>query len=291
MWIDSNPSLHQAHLERISDFLLPGPGIWWQHTPARIEFFDGYHSPSERPEGPEVHHVRSVSLLDIDIYLHTKCEECCHSQVHLPANHIRQYESDGYLSNIYICQPPCTCATICTDSESPFPCYEQVALQPMSAAQVTSQPMSAVQVTSQPMSAVQVIPQPISAVQVTPQPMSDAQVTPQPMSAAQVTPQQMNDVQVTAQPMNNAQVTPQLISAAQVTPQPMKDAQVTPQLMSAAPQLMSAAQVTPQPMSAAQVTPQPMSAAQVTFKSTLTRTLSEVLPIDSTLKQFDIAIA
>ena len=30
------PTLHQAHLQRISDFLLPGPGVWWQHTPGGL---------------------------------------------------------------------------------------------------------------------------------------------------------------------------------------------------------------------------------------------------------------
>ena len=37
-WMEQNPSLHQAHLERISDFLLPGPGVWWKHSEDRIEF-------------------------------------------------------------------------------------------------------------------------------------------------------------------------------------------------------------------------------------------------------------
>lgn len=27
-WIKQTPSLHQAHLKWISDFLLPGPGVW-----------------------------------------------------------------------------------------------------------------------------------------------------------------------------------------------------------------------------------------------------------------------
>ena len=100
VWIDTNPTLHQAHLERISDFLLPGPGVWWQHTPGGIEFLDGDHSPSQHPEGPQMHHFRSISLPDIDMYLHSKWEECCYGHVRLPATYIRQYHSNGSLSTI-----------------------------------------------------------------------------------------------------------------------------------------------------------------------------------------------
>ena len=69
-WIHSNHTLHQAHLERISDFVLCGPGVWWQDTPAGIEFFDGDAGPSSHSEGLILHHFRSASLADIDIYLH-----------------------------------------------------------------------------------------------------------------------------------------------------------------------------------------------------------------------------
>ena len=57
---------------------------------------------------------------------------------------------------------------------------------------------------------------------------------------------------------------------------------------------MSATQVTPRLTSAAQVTSQ-MSAAQVTLvpmnmtlNSTLAKIMSQILPVDSTLKKFDI---
>ena len=44
----SIPNPYQVHLERISDFLSKGEGIWWKHT-LGIEFLDGsdqnnYHS-------------------------------------------------------------------------------------------------------------------------------------------------------------------------------------------------------------------------------------------------------
>ena len=228
-WIDNNTSLHQAHLERISDFLLPGPGVWWQNTPAGIEFFDGYHSPSEHAEGPEIHHVRSASLSDIDLYLHNKWEECCNGKVHLPANYIRQYQSDGSLSNITTCQEPCSSAN--------------ADLLHLESQQIPSLG------TPQSMSTTQVHVQ----VHVTPQ-----------TSAAQVTSQ-----------TSAAQITPRLTSAAQVTSQ-TSAVQVTSQT--------SAAQVTSQ-TNAAQVTLVPMN---VTLNSTLAKTMSQILPVDTTLKRFDV---
>ena len=211
-WIDSNPSLYQAHLERISDFLVHGPGVWRQRTSAGIEFFDGVHSPAVHPEGPQMHHVRSTSLADIDIYLQNKWENCCYGQIHLPANHIRQYQSDGSLNNIM---------------------------------------MSDIQGTSQSVSALHVTPRTVRLVQVTPQPVNDAQTTPQPVSDAQITPQ----------PVSDEQITPQPVSDAQITPQPVSDAQ--------APIL-------------------PMRSTQENFKCTLTKAISQVLPVDSVLKQFDV---
>ncbi len=106
-WMASNSTLHQAHLERISDFLLLGPGVWWRHGNGGIEFLDGHNSPSEHPEGPNIHHVRSTSLSDIDYFLQLKWEECCSKQIPMPAYDIRTYESDGSLSTI-TAQPPLT---------------------------------------------------------------------------------------------------------------------------------------------------------------------------------------
>ena len=39
-WIEHSPVNYQAHLERIGDYLLPGPGVWWQYVDSGVEFFD-----------------------------------------------------------------------------------------------------------------------------------------------------------------------------------------------------------------------------------------------------------
>ena len=40
--LTKKPRLWQAHLEQVSDFLLPGPGVWWHwKDDGSVEFYDG----------------------------------------------------------------------------------------------------------------------------------------------------------------------------------------------------------------------------------------------------------
>ena len=42
------PDYYQSHLERIGDYLLCGPGVWWRQSPDGIEFMDGDNEPDSR---------------------------------------------------------------------------------------------------------------------------------------------------------------------------------------------------------------------------------------------------
>ena len=66
----------QAHLERIADFLLPGKGVWWDHSEEGIEFFDSQNAPKERSEGPILHHFRSSNQKMEQTYLQKCWAEC-----------------------------------------------------------------------------------------------------------------------------------------------------------------------------------------------------------------------
>lgn len=58
---------YQAHLERISDYLLPGPGVWWKPTTqSGIMFLDGSNEDEHRLNGPTLQHFRSMSSPDIE---------------------------------------------------------------------------------------------------------------------------------------------------------------------------------------------------------------------------------
>lgn len=44
------PLLWEAHLQKISDFLLPGKGVWWSENENSIEFYDTAGNLEQRPE-------------------------------------------------------------------------------------------------------------------------------------------------------------------------------------------------------------------------------------------------
>ena len=98
--MDKHSSHYQAHLERISDYLLPGPDVWWKKTSQGIEFLDGPDENNYQDCGPSPHHFRSSSTTDIDVYLHSKWEELCDSGVELPATCVRYYGHSGLLQSI-----------------------------------------------------------------------------------------------------------------------------------------------------------------------------------------------
>ena len=44
-WLQHTSVHYQAHLERISDYLLQGPGVWWRYVENGVEFFDRHPLP------------------------------------------------------------------------------------------------------------------------------------------------------------------------------------------------------------------------------------------------------
>ena len=82
---------YQAHLERISDYLLPGEGTWWKQNKVGVEFLDGEVENNVSEKGPKLMHFRTTSMRDIEIYLQQKWEDCILSRVKLPANDIQHY--------------------------------------------------------------------------------------------------------------------------------------------------------------------------------------------------------
>ena len=96
---------YQAHLERISDYLVLGPGVWWKKVSQGVMFLDGTSEEDFRDVGPSLQHFRSTSLTDIKLYLHQKWEACCSCGVELPATSVRYYGQDGILESISMQDP------------------------------------------------------------------------------------------------------------------------------------------------------------------------------------------
>ena len=60
MLIEKHVRSWQAHLERISDFLLSGQGGWWlEQENGDVEFLDGEEAATTHPQGPLLHHFCS----------------------------------------------------------------------------------------------------------------------------------------------------------------------------------------------------------------------------------------
>ena len=90
-WINDHKTSFQAHLERISDYLLAGPGKWWKKTTDGIEFLD--KMPNTDLELGS--HFRSNDTTQVTMHLHNCWEQCLHKKIELPLNTITQYTGDG----------------------------------------------------------------------------------------------------------------------------------------------------------------------------------------------------
>ena len=93
--------IYQAHLERISDFLLCGRGVWWHadEESQEIIFHDSKEQPEFREEGPPIHHFRSSSFQSEKEYLKEKWVECLtRADFHLPIRKVKVYDPDGNLT-------------------------------------------------------------------------------------------------------------------------------------------------------------------------------------------------
>ncbi len=99
-WLENSPTQLQAHLERISDFLLPGPGIWWKSVPGGIEFLDGNCEVGSRSNGPPLHLFRTSSITKQVEYLRMCWQQCLEQGVEIPLRYIRQYDGCGDLANV-----------------------------------------------------------------------------------------------------------------------------------------------------------------------------------------------
>ena len=90
---------YQAHLERISDFLLPGEGIWWHYDEdiRSVIFHDGHLEPKEKVEGPLLNHFRSSIIKSERIFLREQWENCLETEVLLPISKVKIYDEKGDL--------------------------------------------------------------------------------------------------------------------------------------------------------------------------------------------------
>ena len=93
-FIKKNPGIWQCHLERISDYLYCGEGVWWKDDPYGIEFFDGNQNPDFQPLGLTLKHFRSSSLKKIEEELKQYWEKCISENVSLPTDIVNKSDNE-----------------------------------------------------------------------------------------------------------------------------------------------------------------------------------------------------
>lgn len=54
----------QAHLRRISHYLLPGKGVWWKETSNGYQFCNGEDDSTHHTEGPSLRSFRETTLAE-----------------------------------------------------------------------------------------------------------------------------------------------------------------------------------------------------------------------------------
>ena len=103
-FIKARESSYQAHLESCSDFLLPGPGVWWRKEgtgeSARIINCDGPNDPDEHPEGPQLDHFRNTTMFAESTRIKEVWKSVLTSKVELPLPTVRTYDDNDNLKEI-----------------------------------------------------------------------------------------------------------------------------------------------------------------------------------------------
>ena len=96
------PQAYKAHLERISDFLYCGEGVWCRHILTGVEFLDAPDERQRNDKGPPLHHFRSHTLQSEEQYLRDCWNECLTQQVTIPQHVLKIYDEDGNLQSVQL---------------------------------------------------------------------------------------------------------------------------------------------------------------------------------------------
>jgi len=91
----------QAHLERISPYLLHGEGVWWKQTENGYMFNDSDDSPASYVVGPQLLHFRDSSMQHVVTRQHLSWEDIIANKTRLPAPSIKVYDCNDTLINIH----------------------------------------------------------------------------------------------------------------------------------------------------------------------------------------------
>ena len=96
-----HPSSWQAHLERISDFLLAGKGVWWnENENGDAHLFDAKGNPESLEAGPKLHHFRSSSFKSEECYIKKCWLQCLELKRDLPIKRLQIEDENGNMVTV-----------------------------------------------------------------------------------------------------------------------------------------------------------------------------------------------
>ena len=94
-FLTSRLSSWQAHLTRISSYLLPQKAVWWKEREDGFESYDGFQEQHSHAADPPLHHYRSCSLENVYKEKQVVWEEILKKEIELPAPFIEIYNNCG----------------------------------------------------------------------------------------------------------------------------------------------------------------------------------------------------
>ena len=98
----NHPSSWQAHLQRISDFLLPGKGVWRnENDNGEATFFYAKANPVSLEVGPVLHHFRSSSFKSEEVQLKQCWLKCLELKIDLPIHRLQIENENGNLVTVH----------------------------------------------------------------------------------------------------------------------------------------------------------------------------------------------
>ena len=90
----------QAHLERISPFIVHGEGVWWEQDEAAYYFRDGPDDLDFHQDGPGLLHYRDSSIQKVVERQHRCWKQALDQHITLPTATLFTYDDEGELQNI-----------------------------------------------------------------------------------------------------------------------------------------------------------------------------------------------
>lgn len=90
----------QAHLQSISQFLLPGKGVWWKADSHSYEFLDGSEEEDFNSNGPIHQHFRNTPLPEVYKEKANTWTKIVNDNVELPTPYIKLYDNLGNFAGL-----------------------------------------------------------------------------------------------------------------------------------------------------------------------------------------------